>query len=54
LWHWDPAFLDSFEPDLPAAQLRYIAGVKRITVPILLARGVLSNLSARRPGARVP
>lgn len=43
-WHWDPAFLDSFEPDLPAAQLRYIAAVRRITVPILLVRGMMSNL----------
>jgi len=43
-WHWDPTFFDTFETDLPAAQLRYEAAVRRIAVPILLLRGMMSDL----------
>jgi pimeloyl-ACP methyl ester carboxylesterase len=49
-WHWDPRFFDTFETDLTAAQARYITAVNNIVMPILLVRGMMSELV---PEARV-
>jgi pimeloyl-ACP methyl ester carboxylesterase len=50
-WHWDPKFFDSFETDLPTSQARYAAAVRRITVPTLMVRGMMSDL-VREAGVR--
>jgi pimeloyl-ACP methyl ester carboxylesterase len=43
-WHWDPLLFDTFEPDPAAAELRYTAAAKNVSVPTLLVRGSRSEL----------
>lgn len=43
-WHWDPALLDSFEPDHATAVERYSAAARHIRARTLLLRGGRSGL----------
>ncbi|HZE66420.1 MAG TPA: alpha/beta hydrolase [Sporichthyaceae bacterium] len=44
VWHWDPKMVHGRGWDVHARQLEVEAAVRQITVPILLVRGVLSDV----------
>lgn len=43
-WHWDPRLLDSFSRDDMLDNARLLAAARAATVPILLVRGVMSDV----------
>lgn len=43
-WHWDPCFLDTFEPDHAIAVARYTAAAQQLRMPTLLVRGGRSSI----------
>jgi pimeloyl-ACP methyl ester carboxylesterase len=43
-WHWDPALLDGWQIDKVRHEERMLAAAKRIRVPLLLVRGIDSDV----------
>jgi pimeloyl-ACP methyl ester carboxylesterase len=43
-WHWDPALVEFPDPDRPIPTDRLLAAARRVRVPTLLVRGVLSDV----------
>jgi pimeloyl-ACP methyl ester carboxylesterase len=43
-WHWDPALLDGWQIDKLRHEARMLAAAKRIRVPLLLVRGIDSDV----------
>jgi pimeloyl-ACP methyl ester carboxylesterase len=43
-WHWDPALLDGWQIDKVRHEQRLLAAAKRIRVPLLLVRGIDSDV----------